>query len=89
MAATTIQYEHEQAFAHSKYACTVGYERNLKWPKHKVKALGVWLTVEPEATANLNYNEKLEKVRTTLSSSKYSRLTLIGKIVVLKSLSAC
>ena len=52
----------------------------------KVKALGVWLTAEPEATANLNYNEKLEKVRTTLSSSKYRRLTLIGKIAVLRSL---
>ena len=86
MAATTIQYEHEQAFAHPKYACTAGYEGNFKWTKHKVKALGVWLTAEPEATVNLNYNEKLEKVRTTLNSSKYRRLTLIGKIAVLKSL---
>ena len=32
-------------------------EKNFKWPKHKVKALGVWLIVEPEATANLCYNE--------------------------------
>jgi len=54
--------------------------RNFKWPKHKVKALGVWLSVDPEATATLNYNEKLDKIRNILSSWKYHRLTLIGKI---------
>ena len=62
--------------------------RNFKWPKHKVKALGVWLSVDPEATATLNYNEKLDKIRNILSSWKYRRLTLIGKIAVLKSLVA-
>ena len=62
--------------------------RNFKWPKHKVKALGVWLSVDPEATASLNYNEKLDKIRNILSSWKYRRLTLIGKIAVLKSLVA-
>ena len=24
--------------------------RNFKWPKHKVKALRVWLSADPEAT---------------------------------------
>ena len=62
--------------------------RNFKWPKHKVKALGVWLSVDPEATATLNYDEKLDKIRNILSSWKYRRLTLIGKIAVLKSLVA-
>ena len=32
------------------------------------KALGVWLSVDPEATATLNYNEKLDKIRNILSS---------------------
>ena len=62
--------------------------RNFKWPKHKVKALGVWHSVDPEATATLNYNEKLDKIRNILSSCKYRILTLIGKIAVLKSLVA-
>ena len=61
-------------------------ERNFKWPNHKVKALGVWLSVDPETTATLNYDEKLEKVRNTLSCWKYRRLTPIGKITVQKSL---
>ena len=62
--------------------------RNFKWPKYKVKALGVWFSIDPEATATLNYNEKLDKVRNILSCWKYRRLTLIGKITVLKSLVA-
>ena len=62
--------------------------RNFKWPKYKVKALGVWFSIDPEATATLNYNEKLDKVRNVLSCWKYRRLTLTGKIIVLKSLVA-
>ena len=53
--------------------------RNFKWPKYKVKALGVWFSIDPEATATLNYNEKLDKVRNVLSCWKYRRLTLTGK----------
>ena len=63
--------------------------RNFKWPKYKVKALGVWFSIDPEAaTATLNYNEKLDKVQNVLSCWKYRRLTLTGKIIVLKSLVA-
>lgn len=63
-------------------------DKNFKWPKYKVKALGVWFSIDPEATASLNYSEKLDKVRNVLSCWKYRRLTLIGKITVLKSLVA-
>ena len=59
--------------------------RNLKWLKYKVKTLGVWLSVDPEETAALNYNDKLDKVRNILSCWNYHRLTMIGKIAVLKS----
>ena len=54
--------------------------------KRKVKALGAWLSVDPEETVIINYDEKLEIVRNTLSNWKYHRLALIGKIAVLKSL---
>ena len=36
----------------------------------------------------LNYNEKTENIRKLLSCWKYRRLTLLGKITVLKSLAA-
>ena len=63
-------------------------ERNLKWQKNKVRSLGTWLSTDPEATVLLNYTEKLEKFRSILSNWKYRRLTLLGKITVLKSLVA-
>ena len=31
--------------------------------KDKVKSLGLWLSTDPELSASLNYNEKLEKVK--------------------------
>ena len=63
-------------------------ERDLKWPKCKVKTLGLWLSVKSEISARLNYNEKIEKIRKILSCWKYRRLTLLGRITVLKSLAA-
>ena len=62
-------------------------ERNFKWPKYKAKTLGIWLSVHPEETTDLNYDEKLVKVRNIVNSWNYRRLTLMGKIAVLKSLS--
>ena len=47
--------------------------------------LGVWISTDPTVTLNLNYTEKLEQIRNLLSCWKYRRLTLIGKIQVLKS----
>ena len=60
--------------------------KNFKWPKAKVKALGLWISTNTDMSASLNYNEKLENVRKMLSCWKYRRLTLLGKITVLKSL---
>ena len=31
---------------------------SLKWPKEKVKTLGVWLSIHPEITISDNYDEK-------------------------------
>ena len=62
--------------------------RDFKSPKCKVKTLGLWLSVTPEISACLNYNEKIEKIRKTLSCWKYRRLTLLGRITGLKSLAA-
>ena len=35
-------------------------EKNFNWPFKKVKALGVWLSTDPEITVSQNYKEKLE-----------------------------
>ena len=63
-------------------------EKDFKWVKDKVRALGVWLSTNPETTIEANYSEKLTKVRNSLSCWELRRLSLLGKITVLKSLIA-
>jgi len=38
-------------------------EKELESPKDKVKSLRLWISTDPELSASLNCNEKLEKVR--------------------------
>ena len=63
-------------------------EKNFKWPKKKVKALGVWFSTDPNITISLNYSDKIEKITSILECWKFHRLSLLGKILVLKSLVA-
>ena len=51
-------------------------------------AKGVWLSTDPEITTKLNFSEKIEKMRNCLGCWTVRRLSLIGKITVLKSLVA-
>ena len=67
---------------------TLAPERNFRWQKDKAKSLGIWFSTDPNNAVFLNYKEKLEKIITILSNWKYRRLTLTGKITVLKSLVA-
>ena len=53
-----------------------------------VLALGVWLSTDPNIIISLNYNEKIDKIRSILECWKFCRLTLLGKIAVLKGLVA-
>ena len=73
----------------SKAGCNEVFcpEKNLKWV-NKVKSLGVWKSRDSEASIKANYDEKIEKAQNVLSSWKYRRLSLLGKITVLKSLVA-
>ena len=63
-------------------------EKNFKWAENKVKVLGVRISTDPNTTLNLNYREKADKIRNVLSCWRYQRLTLMGKILVIKSLAA-
>ena len=63
-------------------------EKDFKWQEFKIKTLGVWLSIEPELTMMLNFEEKNEKAQNVLKNWQYRRLTLLGKITILKSLVA-
>ena len=59
-------------------------EHDLKWMKNKVKTLGVWLSTDPIITKKANYDEKLTKLKASLSCWELRRLSLLGKISVKK-----
>ena len=61
-------------------------EIELKWMRDKVKTLGVWLSTDPVLMMKANYDEKLTKLKASLGCWEMRRLSLLGKITVLKSL---
>ena len=63
-------------------------EKAFKWPKCKVKALGIWFSTNPSITLKTNYKEKFAKVKNSLSCWELRRLSLLGKITALKSFMA-
>ena len=63
-------------------------DKNLKWADGKVKALGVWFCIDCEESKKKNYEEKVHKVEDILNNWRNKRLTLIGKIAVIKALAA-
>ena len=61
-------------------------EQDLRWMRDKVKTLGVWLSSDPEIMLKVNYEEKITKLKASLGCWELRRLSLLGKITVLKSL---
>ena len=50
--------------------------------KEKVRALEVWLSMDPEVTISLNYKDETEKIQLILGCWKLRRLGLLGKNTV-------
>ena len=63
-------------------------DKNLKWAEGKVKALGVRFCIDCEESKKKNYEEKVHGVEDILNNWRNKRLTLIGKISVIKALAA-
>ena len=63
-------------------------EKGFSWQEIKFKTLGVWLSVEPELTMILIFEEKNKQVQNVLKNWRYRILSLLGKITMLKSLVA-
>ena len=67
---------------------TIETNKNITWSFHKVKALGVWFSTIKEESATLNFQEKKEKISKIIENWQFRRLSLLGKITVIKSLLA-
>ena len=48
-------------------------EINFRWPENKVKVLGVWISTNHNIMLNLNFREKVDKIKNVLSCWKYRR----------------
>ena len=61
--------------------------QHIIWSFSKVKALGIWFSTIKEESESLNYQDKKEK-NSNIEKWQFRRLTLMGKITVIKSLLA-
>ena len=60
----------------------------MKWADGKVKALGVWFCTDQNEGMKRNYEDKVQKVEGILNNWQNKRLTLPGKITIMKTLVA-
>ena len=58
----------------------------FKWPHEPVLALGVYFSYDLERANVLNFEEKITTLEKTLNNWKQRKLTLIGKINIVKTL---
>ena len=69
-----------------KYKYFFFQKKKIQWSRDKVYALGVWFSATNQETVYLNYIERLEKIKNVLNNWHFRRLTLPGKITVVKTL---
>ena len=59
---------------------------NVKWPKDSIFALGIHFSNSAKVSGKLNFYEKLDVLEKTLNNWKRRKLTLLGKINIVKSM---
>jgi hypothetical protein len=64
--------------------CTVTHD--IKLTSDKIKSLGVYFGNDKNECVNLSWNEKIEKCQQLINSWNKRKLTMFGKITVIKSL---
>ena len=67
-------------------SCIIESQPMLKWTKDQVKILGINLTTELPEVVQANIYPALEKIQNIIKIWSMRKLTLFGKITVIKSL---
>lgn len=60
--------------------------KNIMWSKSYIRYLGIYIGHDKIACDNLNWTSKLEKFQKLIDSWRLRKLTLFGKITIIKSL---
>ena len=63
-------------------------ESKLKWTTNKVKALGTYFSTKAKEAWKQKFQEKIEKIRKLTENWSFRRLSLLGKVTVIKTLLA-
>lgn len=58
---------------------------NINWPKEPIKALGVYFSYDDVAAEKNNFEPKIKQLKSILNIWKSRRLTLLGKILLVKT----
>ena len=72
--------------SHKNTNVVIPSSKPIFWAEEKVYALGVWFSTSRPANIDNNFTEKIEKIKKILGSWSARRLTLMGKIAILKAL---
>jgi hypothetical protein len=58
----------------------------IKWPDEPVRLLGLYISYDLEKATQLNYEDKIDKLKKQLHWWKSRSLTITGKVLIIKSL---
>jgi hypothetical protein len=58
----------------------------IKWPKDPIKTLGVYICNDIKEIVNINYKERMDKVKNLVDTWCLRKLSLKGKIIVVNTL---
>ena len=84
-----VNYEKTEALwigPYKNWESAISSSKPILWAKDKVYALGIWFSTSNDAYLKTNFTEKINKLQSILNSWSAKRLTLLGKITILKSL---
>ena len=59
---------------------------DISWVEGKVFALGMWFATDRNVMLRSNYDERIGKIKNVIETWQFRRLTLLGKITLIKSL---
>ncbi|KAL9989297.1 hypothetical protein ACROYT_G003831 [Oculina patagonica] len=59
---------------------------NFRWPQEPIRALGVFFSYNADEANNLNFGEKIRNLEKTFNGWKRRKLTLHGRIKIVKTL---
>ena len=59
---------------------------NIKWPLDPIRCLGIYIGHNKKENETLNWSSKLEKIQILLNRWKQRKLTIFGKVLIIKQL---